>query len=113
MRPTRARREIAAFRFALPMNASVTIELGQVVGSFDGGLACVNLDWWPSNKCVATCNTAAVPLPPSEKVDGARAIREATRISANVCTLATRRSRRISRCRRAAGVTFAHDARSR
>ena len=37
----------------------------------------------------------------------------ATRISANVRTLATRRSRRISRCRRAAGVTFAHDARSR
>ena len=53
------------------------------------------------------------PLLSSECLDAARATREATRISANVRTLATRRSRRKSRCRRAAGVTFAHDARSR
>ena len=59
------------------------------------------------------CSGAGVPLPPSEYIDGSRGTKEATRISANVRTLATRRSRRTPRCRRAAGVTFAHDARSR
>ena len=42
---------LAVSALATGAATSVRVDLGRSVGHAPGGMACVNLDWWPSSKC--------------------------------------------------------------